>query len=124
MQQHTVVIVEDEFLIRLAIAEAIREAGYKVLEATSGDEGRKLFESGEPIDLLFSDVTMEGQMDGLALAAWVRANFPHVKIVITTGAMGINHPVGLKDYDGFLSKPYLPDDVMTTITNLIGPGAR
>lgn len=46
---------------------------------------KKIIESGEPVDLLFSDVLMSGEMDGHMLALWTQENYPEIKIVLTSG---------------------------------------
>jgi CheY-like chemotaxis protein len=66
----TILVVEDEVLIRLVIAEYLRECGYKVYEAAHADEALAVLQSPDvPIDIVFSDVVMPGRMDGSASRA-------------------------------------------------------
>ena len=81
----TVLVVEDEVLIRLEITEYLRSQGFRVLEAANGDEAKQILSSGERIEVLFSDVNMPGSIDGLELAYWVRQNHPWIEVILTSG---------------------------------------
>jgi DNA-binding NtrC family response regulator len=120
--QRTVIIVEDEFFICLAASAHLRAAGYNALEVPSGDTARKLIEGGQTLDILFSDINMSGEMDGLALAAWVRRERPTVKIVLTTGAIGLTRAKALTEYDGFFEKPYILEQVEALFARLMKSG--
>ncbi len=63
----TVLVAEDEILIRMDVAEALREAGFRVLETSSADEAIQLLEQGHAVDVIFSDINMPGKIDGLDL---------------------------------------------------------
>jgi CheY-like chemotaxis protein len=67
-ERPVVLIVEDEFLIRMASAEAIRDAGFEVLEAANADEAIGILESRRDIRVVFTDIQMPGSMDGAKLA--------------------------------------------------------
>ena len=66
-----VLVVEDEILVRLTMADCLRAAGYVVVEAANATEALAVLTSGEPVDVIFTDVRMPGAMDGLMLARWV-----------------------------------------------------
>lgn len=72
----TVLVVEDEFLIRDNIVGELKEEGFVVLEASSADQAIAILEGREDIHLLFTDIDMPGSMDGLKLAAFVRDRWP------------------------------------------------
>jgi CheY-like chemotaxis protein len=102
---HTVLVVEDETLIRMGIVGELEDAGFKVFEASDADAAIKLLEAHPEIGLLFTDVDMPGSMDGLKLAAAVRNRWPPVRIVVTSGHMKIlteHLPPGSR----FIAKPY------------------
>lgn len=81
----TVLVVEDDILIRMALAEYLRDCGLRVIEAGNGAEAvRVLTQSDVAIDLVFSDVQMP-EMDGFGLAQWVHANRPGLPIILTSG---------------------------------------
>src|SRR5689334_18510768 len=79
-------VVEDEVLIRLAIAEHLRECGFTVVEAVSSEEAIAVMLSGVEVDLVFSDVQMPGEMDGVGLAQWLAVHYPELPVVLTSGA--------------------------------------
>ena len=74
----TVLVVEDEALVRMPIAEYLRDCGYKVLEAEDAGEAIHMVDGGDPVDVVFSDVRMPGDMDGFDLARWIGDHHPDV----------------------------------------------
>jgi CheY-like chemotaxis protein len=114
-----VLIVEDEFLLRMDAAEMFEEAGFDVLEAANADDAIALLEMRSDIEVIFTDIDMPGSMDGLKLAHAVRGRWPPIRIVTTSGQFGIGRdqlPVGGE----FIAKPYDFDDVAATIRGLMG----
>lgn len=81
----TVLFVEDDALIRDSVAAALKQAGYEVITADSGDRALALLEGGTSADVLFSDIVMPGHLSGIDLAATVRQHHPQMKIVLATG---------------------------------------
>ena len=81
----TVLLVEDEAAVRMFGARALRNKGYKVLEADNGEGALEVIGSaGQPIDLIISDVVMPG-MDGHTLIKRVRRELPDVKVILMSG---------------------------------------
>jgi len=81
----TVLLVEDEDAVRLFSARALRNKGYKVLEAKGGETAIELIKSlREPVDLLITDIVMP-DMDGPALVEWVRARDPEMRVICISG---------------------------------------
>ena len=71
--QQTILVVEDEVLVRMPIAQYLRDCGYKVIEASDADEAMQvLLHQDTPVDVVFSDIDMPGTVDGLELAKWIR----------------------------------------------------
>jgi CheY-like chemotaxis protein len=120
----TILVVEDEVLIRLMITEYLREFGYMVLEAKDGDQAAKLLDGGDQVDVVFSDVRMPGRIDGLALAKWIARNRPEIGVLLTSAYVP---PADLADsgaaVSGLLRKPYTPGEVLSRIRELTGEGA-
>jgi two-component system, response regulator PdtaR len=114
----TVLVVEDEGLIRLWIAEVLMEAGFQVIQASSGDEALKVLQRAVEVDLLMTDIRMPGSLDGLELVERVRATWPTLKIVILTS----EHLPTINDAraDAFISKPFHPEDIVTCLKQLMG----
>ncbi|MFC3675338.1 response regulator transcription factor [Ferrovibrio xuzhouensis] len=121
----TILVVEDEILIRLVIADYLRGCGYKVYEASSGDEAMILLQQGElKIDLVFTDTEMPGRIDGFALARWLRANRPEVEVILVgSPAKATDTASDLCD-DGPLPKPYHPQVVIDRIRRLLASRSR
>jgi CheY-like chemotaxis protein len=101
----SILVVEDEFLVRLIICDELRAAEYNVIEAVNGDEAVAILKSGARVDLIFSDVRMPGAIDGLGLLAFVRQAYPTTPVIITSGHL--RPDLALADgATQFLSKPY------------------
>lgn len=125
-QPRTVLVVEDEVLIRLVIADYLRECGYRVHEAANADEALAVLESPDvTVDVVFSDVSMPGSMDGFALARWIRANRPQVDVVLTSGIDRTAEIAGtLCEAGPILGKPYEPQSVVDRIKQLLARVGR
>ena len=103
----TVLVVEDEILVRTAIAAYLREYGFDVVEAGNADEAIRVMEAGIRIDIVFSDVNMPGSLDGFGLAQWLRRERPGLEIILTSGAaQGAQDASDLCAHDPILAKPY------------------
>jgi CheY-like chemotaxis protein len=72
----TILVVEDELLIRLMLVDALRDAGFEVVEASNADDALATLESQPAIDLVFTDVRMPGTMDGVGLMKLLRETRP------------------------------------------------
>ena len=110
----TVLVVEDEGLVRLDAAESLREAGFAVLEATDAAEALAIVLSGEDIDVLFTDINMPGDMDGIELARRVHDCRPAVRLVLTSGAIKPTREQ-IPDDGAFIAKPYSPETVTRAV---------
>lgn len=98
-----VLVVEDEVLIRMAIAEALRDAGCTVIEAGSAREAIAAAQSGIAPDVLFTDVRMPGEMDGLALAQELQRSLPRLKVLVTSAHLSEAEE---RFRHNFVPKPY------------------
>jgi len=100
-----VLIAEDDFLIRMSVAEDMKDADFHVFEAGNAEEALGLLEAHPEIDTLFTDIDMPGSMDGLELAKAVRELRPDVAILLTSGYLKV--PLSdVSDQFPFFSKPY------------------
>ena len=112
-----VLIVEDEFLLRMDAADMIGAAGFEVVEAGNADEAIEILESRRDITVVFTDIQMPGSMDGLKLARAVRGRWPPIKIVATSGFVRVGKD-DLPEGSVFLSKPYRPEHIVSTLREL------
>ncbi|HWE99701.1 MAG TPA: response regulator [Caulobacteraceae bacterium] len=119
-QQHhpTVLIVEDEGIVRLDAAETLREAGFRVVEAADAREAMQVVEARGDIDVMFTDVNMPGPMNGLELAHRVRRSRPDIRVILTSGAMRIP-PQEIPDDGVFVRKPYSPEIIARTVRRMV-----
>ena len=124
--ERTILVVEDEVLVRLVIAEYLRDCGYRVHEAAHAQEAIAVLESPDvTIDIVFSDVVMPGNLDGFGLARWVRAHRPHVEVILTSTIDRSAEIAGMLCEAGpLLSKPYEPQGVVERIKQLIARADR
>jgi DNA-binding response OmpR family regulator len=105
---HVILIVEDEVLIRFALAEYLRDCGFKVFEAADAEEAMEVLNTAElRVDLVFSDVQMP-EMDGFTLARWIRAHHPEVRVLLTSGDPKVttDKARALCHENEFFPKPY------------------
>ena len=117
-RRRVVLVVEDEILVRLTIADYLRGAGYSVVEAADAAEALAVFASGEPVDVIFTDVQMPGAMDGLMLMRWVHDHYPGTQVLVTSGKEDAAS-TGLIAEDAFFSKPYPLEEVTSRIHSLL-----
>ena len=116
---HTVLVVEDEMMVRMPIAEYLRDCGYNVVEAADANQAIALMDSDEPVSLVFSDVRMPGKMDGFALAEWFRFHYPSVPVLLTSGYGGRTVPAASVPGGRFIEKPYSQTQVARRIAALL-----
>jgi CheY-like chemotaxis protein len=125
--KETILVVDDEVLIRLAIAEYLRDCGYRVIEAASADEALSVLQYAEvQVDIVFTDIQMPGTMDGFGLSRWVRANRSDVDVVLAgTVPRAVEAASHLCEQNESVPKPYEPQAVLDRIRRLMASrGAR
>ncbi|HTJ65554.1 MAG TPA: response regulator [Alphaproteobacteria bacterium] len=120
----TVLIVEDELFVRMSIAEYLRDEGFHVIEAANGDEAMAVLRGGTPISLVFTDVRMPGSIDGCELAKQVRARWPHVPVILTSGYSEELLSARSISEDIVVPKPYRPQAILTTIRAVLPAETR
>lgn len=103
LTRKTVLVVEDEGLIRANAVDMIRDLGFEVIEAADADQAISFLERCDRISVVFTDVQMPGSMDGLRLVAVIRDRWPPVALLVTSGQVT---PSELPSGARFLAKPY------------------
>jgi two-component system, NtrC family, sensor kinase len=101
----TVLLVEDNPDVVDVANAYFTDLGYRIKIATSAQAGLDLLERGGGVDLVFSDILMPGGMNGLELAGQVRARFPHIVVLLTTGYSSSIHDAVAQGFQ-VLQKPY------------------
>ncbi len=120
----TVLVIDDEPLLRMLIAEVLADEGYNVVEAHDGPSGLKILQSSEPINLLITDVGLPGGMNGRQVAEAGRALRPGLKMLFITG-YAENSVLGNKLVEPgmkVLTKPFAADDLTRVVRELIASG--
>jgi len=110
----SVLVVEDDPLLRLAAVSALEDAGLEVLEAACADDALALLLDRDGVDVLFTDVDMPGGMDGMQLATMVGFRWPSTRLLVTSGGL----PPAERGYGrlgDFLPKPYRDETVVARV---------
>jgi CheY-like chemotaxis protein len=117
LSRDTILLVEDEVLVRMSLAEQLHDAGYVVLEASSAQEALDLLWS-QRVRVVLSDIRLPGNLDGVGLARAIRAQYPEVKIMLASGqSFSAGH---WWEHDGFFRKPYNAKRLIEHIKSLLG----
>ncbi len=114
----TILVVEDEPLIRLDVVDQLQSEGFETLEAGTGQGALQFMEGDGQIDVVFTDVDMPGDLNGIVLAHEVQERWSSVGIIVTSGKSAISAdalPAGAR----FVSKPYEMSAVVAIIQELI-----
>jgi CheY-like chemotaxis protein len=121
----TILVVDDDDDVRALAVSILHEAGYRALPAANGDVALTLLKGGLVVDLLFTDIVMPGELDGLALACEARRIDPSIKILYTTGFSGFPRSGSAAPLLGkVLSKPYRPAMLATEVMRLLNEPRR
>lgn len=119
MTQKCVLVVEDQFMIRLMLVEALTAAGFEVLEAQDGDAALELLGEREHLDLVVTDIQMPGLADGNVVGAYAKSRHPGVPVIYASG-----RPDTLKNRlfqeDSFISKPFGTQQIVVLVARQLG----
>ncbi|ALN75788.1 hypothetical protein M673_23850 (plasmid) [Aureimonas sp. AU20] len=109
-----VLIVEDEPLIRVDAVDMVEDEGFPVCAAPNAAKALAILETRDDIGILFTDIDMPGEMDGLELARTVRKRWPHIAIIIVSGHTQLSDAQVPKGGE-FFSKPYLRATILKAL---------
>lgn len=115
-----VLLVEDQFLVRSMMAEALADAGFDVVEAESGDEAILLLAGPGSLELVATDIQMPGSADGNAVADEAKRLRPGLPIIYMTGNAGSVSGFVAKR-DALMFKPFSPGELLTVVARLLDP---
>jgi two-component system, response regulator PdtaR len=124
----TVLVVEDETLLRVYASDFLEDAGFKVFEAMSADEAVEILQVRLDVRVVMTDVALPGAMSGFDLARMVRERWPGVGIIAISGHEG--PLLGELPADvPFITKPYAPATIVSLIRQMaaaptVDPGAQ
>jgi CheY-like chemotaxis protein len=115
-----ILVVDDEDDVREVAVTALREGGFSVVDTVSADVALILLEQGLRPRLLFTDIVMPGELDGIALAHDARRLIPDLIVLYATGFMGFARAKsGSVLYGDILRKPYTPSGLIGTVRRLL-----
>jgi two-component system, response regulator PdtaR len=113
----TILVVDDEAMVRLLAKTFLEEANFHALLASSADEAIGVLEQREDIKAIITDVEMPGSMDGVRLANAVRDRWPPVAIIVMSGQW--QEPSALPENSRFFQKPFSPKEVISAVRELV-----
>lgn len=114
----TVLVVEDEAMVCELAAEALSDEGYRVLTAADAHEAQALLER-ESVDLLFTDIDLARNTNGIALAHHARSHRPHLPVVYTSGGRGSLSKAEAVSESIFVPKPYRPSQLVALTNGIL-----
>ncbi|QRM35787.1 response regulator (plasmid) [Microvirga sp. VF16] len=116
-----VLVVEDETLVRMFMADFLDEAGFKVFEAVNADEALTVLQARPDIQVVVTDIEMPtGSMNGLKLSRTIQERWSGVGVVISSRRERPG-PDDLSDRVAFLGKPYLPNTIIAVFRQMATP---
>ena len=116
--QPTVLVVEDEALIRMSAIASLEDAGLCVLEARNSAEALHVLAEHDEISVMVTDVRMPGAMDGLGLVSRVQRDHPIIRTIVVSGNATATQAY-MAGAAGFIAKPYLAHKLVRAVQNLV-----
>jgi DNA-binding response OmpR family regulator len=114
----TILVVDDEPIVREVVVRYLERDGFRTLEASSGDEAQRLLER-EPPALIVLDVMLPG-IDGFELCRWIRSRSDLPILMLTARGEEADRIVGLElGADDYLTKPFSPRELAVRVRNLL-----
>jgi len=115
----TVLVVDDEPLVRDVVTRYLEHDGHRVVTAADGDSARELIESEEP-NLVLLDVMLPGETNGLDLCRWIRSSSELPVILLTARVEEADRIVGLElGADDYVTKPFSPRELATRVKTVL-----
>jgi CheY-like chemotaxis protein len=114
-QKAVILVVEDEPFLRFLAADALEEKGFAVAEATNAENALRVLENRQDINLVFTDIALPGELDGMDLVRHVQQRWPHIQLVLTSGRPKPT-PAEMPKDGRFIAKPYSPQDLVREIS--------
>jgi DNA-binding NtrC family response regulator len=119
----TILVVEDEPTVCELAAEALIDEGYRVLTAADAWEAEAIL-ARESVDMLFTDIDLARNTDGLSLARWARGACPDLRVVYTSGGRACLQAGESVPDSVFLPKPYRPSQLVGLTRDVLHAGHR
>ncbi|HEY3850599.1 MAG TPA: response regulator [Steroidobacteraceae bacterium] len=115
----TIMMVEPDVVIRMVIAEHLRDCGYRVIEGVAAQDVWVVLQSGRRVDVILADVKLSGDVDGFSLARRIRQTRSDIDVILTSGIAGVAQETRDLCEEGPIKKPYEPKDIESRIKILL-----
>jgi DNA-binding response OmpR family regulator len=112
-------VIEPEVLVRMSIADYLRECGYQVIEAAEATDVWSVLDAKVALDVVFAEVKLPGDTDGFALARRLRQTHPQIDVILTSGVATAAEKSQELCEQGPINKPYRAEEVSTRIKVLL-----
>ncbi|CRM83597.1 putative two-component system response regulator [Pseudomonas sp. FH4] len=120
MAQPSILVLEDDEIIRSLMVDVLEEFGAQVISFPSADEGMIFLErSSDPVDLIVSDIQMPGLLNGYDLSRVVAHRWPSLPVVLTSGNTAMAAQLG--STVRFLPKPWSTERLLDCVQQALGP---
>ena len=118
----TILVVEDVVLVRMLLADLLRQRGFEVIEAATAEDAVRVLDADFAVDLVLSDVYMPGSaMDGVALARWIHEHRPELKVVLGSGVVSTTDPADAAYFEApIVQKPYKGEELEARLRAALG----
>ena len=122
----TILVLDDDVLVRKPVVQLLRECGYRVLEAASTDEGIAILEkTAIPVDVVLIEIDIPESMNGVGFAQWARSIRPELKILLAgTPERTVRNAAELCEVGPTLKRPYDHKLVLVRIKRLLAARAQ
>lgn len=115
--QHAILVVDDDAVLRMNATDLVERAGFVAAAAANGKQALQALESRTDIITIFTDIDMPPGISGIILAGLVRARWPTIGIIVTSGLV-YPKPGSLPEDTVFFPKPYRDDDVIAAFQKI------
>ena len=117
MQNPPILVVEDDGLIRMDLADMLSDNGFAILEASNADQALAVLESQTTVKAILTDIDMPGSMNGIKLASIIASRWPDCKIIIISGRYSPDQG-SLPEGARFMSKPISERQLRSTLSEM------
>lgn len=116
--QQSILVVEDDAIIRMSSVATLEDAGFRVYEAKNSADALEMMARHDDIEILLTDVRMPGGMDGLALVTRTQKDYPAIRAIVISGNATAEQACDA-GASGFVAKPYLPHTILRAIHDTV-----
>ena len=117
IEKTTIMVVEDNVELRFLVSSVLRAEGFRVVEAATTDEAAAFLKTSHGVALVFSDIMLPGEVDGIGFAEMRARDYPGIKVILTSGEVTRDKvPPNLL----LMRKPYILARVITEVKRALG----